>query len=545
MEVLNDDLEKVVPALVAESRRGLNEENVKELRFMQTDKKWGVSQEGEVHENGNSGQNMEGVENQVANGDKFEEEMVEGSDHDTEERDDDDDDYVPDVESIGSEEGATSDEEYVPSFTKTVKPAQRKLVPAQLLDNNELSAYEKIRADNIKQKEEMLNILKLNWDEFKKGEGLLAGESQKRKKVDTVEREVVVNTRMKRCTLRSFTNKEVKVDMNMNQPAGRGQVSKKSVKGSRAVLINCEDCGEEVRKTLLKTHIRFYHHKVKAQKSGSAAKEAGSENVQALSKVSIEEAQRLIVDQQSPCTVKRSHNMVAPLALAPKESQKKHVVDPLFTNIRVSPVPTTSMQSATFTFSSKNLSSQGRDNYPPVAGVQSIMVSSHASMAKQVSTASHGMATALPSSPGVIGGLANKPPTGPPTTPSQVQGVSSVASSLKTIKARVNSVNLEAAHVRRPTVSDYGGRAQNGEINYKQWADNKHHSEALSLRCEFNQDVEDNSAVEKLSQCQKVNQEKTKCTHCGEMLPDDAQILKLHEDVYHFQAELLRTFCCN
>ena len=534
MEVLNDDLEKVVPALVAESRRGLNEENVKELRFMQTDKKWGVSQEGEVHENANSGQNMEGVENQVANGDKFEEEMVEGSDHDTEERDDDDDDYVPDVESIGSEEGATSDEEYVPSFTKTVEPAQRKLVSAQLLDKNELSAYEKIRADNIKQKEEMLNILKVDWDEFKKGEGLVAGESQKRKKVDTVEREAVVNTRMKRCTLRSFTNKEVKVDMNMNQPAGRGQVSKKSVKGSRAVLINCEDCGEEVRKTLLKTHIRFYHHKVKAQKSGSAAKKAGSENVQALSKVSIEEVQRLIVDQQSPCTVKRSHNMVAPLALAPKESQKKHVVDPLFTNIRVSPVPTTSVQSATFTFS-KNLSFQERDNYPPVAGVQSIMVSSHASMAKQVSTAPHGMATAFPSSPG----LANKPPTGPPTTPSQVQVVRSVASSLKTIKARVNS-----AYVRRPTVSDYGGRAQNGEINFKQWGDNKHHSEALSSRCEFNQDV-DNSAVEKLSQCQKVNQKKTKCTHCGEMLPDDAQILKLHEDVYHFQAELLGSFCCN
>ena len=412
MEVLNDDLEKVVPALVAESRRGLNEENVKELRFMQTDKKWGGSQEGEVHENGNSGQNMEGVENQVANGDKFEEEMVEGSDHDTEERDDDDDDYVPDVESIGSEEGATSDEEYVPSFTKTVKPAQRKLVPAQLLDNNELSAYEKIRADNIKQKEEMLNILKLNWDEFKKGEGLMAGESQKRKKVDTVERKAVVNTRkMKRCALRSFTNKDVKVDMNMNQPACRGQVSKKSLKGSRAVLINCEDCGEEVRKTLLKTHIRFYHHKVKAQKSGSAAKKAGSENVQALSKVSIEEVQRLIVDQQSPCTVKRSHNMVASLALAPKESQKKNVVDPLFTNIRVSPVSTTSVQSATCAFSSKNLSSQERDKYPPVAGVQSIMVSSHGSMAKQVSTASHGMATAFPSSPG----LANKPPTGPPT----------------------------------------------------------------------------------------------------------------------------------
>ena len=40
---MNDDLEKVVPALVAESRRGLNEENVKELRFMQTDKKWGGS----------------------------------------------------------------------------------------------------------------------------------------------------------------------------------------------------------------------------------------------------------------------------------------------------------------------------------------------------------------------------------------------------------------------------------------------------------------------------------------------------------------------
>ena len=33
----------------------------------------------------------------------------------------------------------------------------------------------------------------------------------------------------------------------------------------------------------------------------------------------------------------------------------------------------------------------------------------------------------------------------------------------------------------------------------------------------------------------KADQRKRKCTHCGEMLPDDPQILKLHEEHYHFQ----------
>ena len=33
----------------------------------------------------------------------------------------------------------------------------------------------------------------------------------------------------------------------------------------------------------------------------------------------------------------------------------------------------------------------------------------------------------------------------------------------------------------------------------------------------------------------KTDQRKRKCTLCGEMLRDDPQILKLHEEHYHFQ----------
>ena len=31
----------------------------------------------------------------------------------------------------------------------------------------------------------------------------------------------------------------------------------------------------------------------------------------------------------------------------------------------------------------------------------------------------------------------------------------------------------------------------------------------------------------------KADQRERKCTHCGEMLPDDPQILKLHDISYH------------
>merc|ERR1712013_920339 len=43
-------------------------------------------------------------------------------------------------------------------------------------------------------------------------------------------------------------------------------------KGRRGALVNCEQCGEEVRgKNMLKEHIKFYHPKVKAQKPSQNA----------------------------------------------------------------------------------------------------------------------------------------------------------------------------------------------------------------------------------------------------------------------------------
>ena len=63
----------------------------------------------------------------------------------------------------------------------------------------------------------------------------------------------------------------------MNQAAAAVQVSKKRgkpVKGCMSVLANCQECGEEVRKTLLKMHIKFYHPKIQDPKQSRATTKA-------------------------------------------------------------------------------------------------------------------------------------------------------------------------------------------------------------------------------------------------------------------------------
>ena len=103
-----------------------------------------------------------------------------------------DDDYFPDEdgEDVDSEDGDTSvssDEEYTPSPATTVDPPKKKVATGGklLMQGEEMSEYEKIRAANIKQKEEMLKTLQLkgDWQDLKESEGLVAasGRSQKQK----------------------------------------------------------------------------------------------------------------------------------------------------------------------------------------------------------------------------------------------------------------------------------------------------------------------------------------------------------------------------
>ena len=96
-----------------------------------------------------------------------------------------------DSEDVDSKDGDTSsgssDEEYTPSPATTVAAPKKKVATGEklLMQGEEMSEYEKIRAANIKQKEEMLKTLQLKGDrqDLKESEGLVAasGRSQKQK----------------------------------------------------------------------------------------------------------------------------------------------------------------------------------------------------------------------------------------------------------------------------------------------------------------------------------------------------------------------------
>ena len=211
----------------------------------------------------------EGSCDEEANENLHENELVEENYDDPNETQDDED-YFPDEDSIGSEEEATSglsDEEYTPTPARTVKPPKRKLVAAQPLVEEELSQYEKIRAANIKEKEEFLQTLQGDWDEYKEDEGLVAGKKSA-KKLKIVEREAVF-TRKRASAGKSCAPLNQRAVQVLNK---RG----KAVRGCRSVLVNCQECGEEVRKTLLKMHIKFYHPKIQDPKPNAVTKKAGT-----------------------------------------------------------------------------------------------------------------------------------------------------------------------------------------------------------------------------------------------------------------------------
>ena len=217
----------------------------------------------EVHEDQTQEEAMEKSGNQEVDENQLEDDMVEEDYGDQGEREDDED-YFPDEDSIGSEDvdtsSGSSDEEFNPSpSATTVGPPNKKLISGGklLMQGREISEYEKIRAANIKQKEELLRTLQEEWQDFKESEGLVAGRSQKQaKELKIVEREPVKTKKMV-STAKSSDLHEVGGNVDFKQVAGH--VAKKSVKGLREVLVNCQECGEEVRKTLLKTHIKFYH----------------------------------------------------------------------------------------------------------------------------------------------------------------------------------------------------------------------------------------------------------------------------------------------
>ena len=197
-----------------------------------------------------------------------------------------DDDYDPDDEdSIGSEEEATSgfsDEEYTPTTTTTTPTTTstttiqswRKPATGQLLrQGGELSEYEKIREDNIREKEQLLRSLQGDWQEFKESEGLVVGGSQSgAKKVLKVLDRDPVKTRTRTSSLPAVGSG---AQGDQRQPHRvPGEVGERKIvkKVPRGVLVKCEQCGEEMRgKILLKEHIKFYHPKIKAQKPSRKA----------------------------------------------------------------------------------------------------------------------------------------------------------------------------------------------------------------------------------------------------------------------------------
>ena len=282
---------------------------------------------------------------QEGSGNQPEESMLEENYDDPGEREDDD--YYPDEdgEDVDSEDGDTSgssDEEYTPSPATTVDPPKNKVATGGrlLMQGGEISEYEKIRAANIKQREEFLKTLQLEgeWQDFKESEGLMvaAGRSQKRaKELKVVEREPV-KTRRRESTGKSSDLNEAGVGV--KQPAA-GQVAKK---GSRAVLVNCQECGEEVRKALLKTHIKFYHPKIQKASAGRGSKSGQDFPTWEDQRSNIAEQSTSAVGRVQPSrtTVYHTPPMASPENIEREWKEQRVVVDSLFANIQISSRPT-------------------------------------------------------------------------------------------------------------------------------------------------------------------------------------------------------------
>jgi len=461
---------------------------------------------------------MERSGDEEADENPHEDEMVEEN-HDDPEETADDEDYFPDEDSIGSEEEATSglsDEEYTPTPARTVKPLKRKLVTVQPPVEEELSEYEKIRAANIKQRKEFLQTLQGDWQEYKEDEGLVAGKKSA-KKSTVVERGAVVTKTRASIGKNYAVNEESEKPNSLDQPAV--QVSKKrekAMKRCRAVLMNCKECGEEVRKTLLKMHIKFYHPKIQNPRLSRVRKKAGTSLAPTGKVLSTWENQKLNAGQQLLSAVEKTPT-IAPSAVGAR-IEKQCRVDSLFANVKVSPLPHTIAQKATHSMPTKSLTILSNFSHHTSLAPQPIMVSPYAARANQAVALPFAVNKALPPAT-CVKGVMRKPPTPllpAPTLDNSVRSVY-VKGPLKVKKDTLIPNNVEAD--ARMAVGE--GRAQKEGIDSKH-TESESGSEFLPLNYEFTQD---NSVAERGKQT-------TKCRLCGDFVPAGLQFLQLHEELY-------------
>jgi len=487
-----------------------------------------TTQEAEAPETLSENAIMEGNGDEEANENLHENEMVEENYDDPEETADDED-YFPDEDSIGSEEEATSglsDEEYIPTPARTVKPLKRKLVTAQPPVEKELSQYEKIRASNIKQREEFLRTLQGDWQDYKETEGLVAGKKSA-KKLNVVEREAVVTRKRantgESCNFNGVSgNKE-----SLKQPAV--QVSKKreeTMKRCKAVLVKCHECGEEVRKTLLKMHMKFYHPKIKVPKPAGVTKKAGTILASAGQLFSTWENQGLNAKQQLPPAVETVPTIAPSEVGARINTEKQCRVDSLFANVKVNPLPHTIAPKAAYSMPTQSLTTLSNFSYHTPLAPQPMVASPNAARAKPAVAVPFDINQTLSPAP-YVKRVMKKPATqflSAPTLGKSVKSVD-VKGPLKIKKDSLDPNNLEADG--RMTVFAYEGRAQKEEVDLKH-AESENGSGVLPLSNDITQDLENNTVAERGTQ-------KTKCRLCGEIVPAGPEFLQLHEDLYHFQ----------
>ena len=289
-----------------------------------------------------------------------------------------DDDYDPDDEdSIDSEEEATSaDEEYTPTraapntATPTTTTIWKEPATGQVLrQGGELSEYEKIREANIREKEQLLRSLQGDWQEFKESEGLAVGGSQRgaKKILKFVDKDPVkTRTTTRKSSLPAGGGGTQGDQRQPNRVPGEVGDNKMVKKSSRGVLVNCEQCGEEVRgKNMLKEHIKFYHPKIKkaqkaSQKAGkpyygyqtpndarvntNASMVSRGAKLQNMEDMRTREAKRKSLEDPffsnfMPASTSGQSTMAS--GDVSREARKQIMVDPFFANININPVPPT------------------------------------------------------------------------------------------------------------------------------------------------------------------------------------------------------------
>ena len=293
------------------------------------------------------------------------------------------------------------------------------------------------------------------------------------------------------------------------------------------MLVNCQECGEEVRKTLLKMHMKFYHPKIQGPKPSRATKKAGTILASACQDFPRRETQGLHTEQQSPLAVEKIPTIATSAVGAPIDIGKKLRVDSLFANVKVSPLPHTIAPKVAYSLPKKSLTTLSNFSHHTSLARQPIVVSPYAARANQAVSLPFDGNKALPPAP-CVKGVMRKPATLlllASTLDNSVRYVA-VKCPLKIKKDSLNPNKFDADG--RMAVGE--GRAQKEGADFKHM-ESENDSGVVPFNDEIIQDHENNSVAERAMQ-------KTKCALCGEIVPAGPQFLQLHEELYHFQVEL-------